>query len=290
MKPDIGAPGYKILSTYLHQGFETDSGSSMAAPYIAGVAALYIAHHGGRELHGPSFAKDLAKRFITSGRNVAWSTGGILFNESAPPFQVGTGLVDAWKILNYDTRASFEPISLLDTEMFQAEWDITLTNSARRTVKYAFEHEPLPAVEIYDGVSDIRRLSRLEPLRISPAVSLPPNATLRPGQRKTFRQVNPHKRPYDQAHLFFSLRFELPSGVNDDMLPLYGGKIWIKGSNDEQLCIPYGGENEKLWRVSSFTFYVDINQNAKVFSLLTMKKVPRMIQRKLSTPCSMVLL
>lgn len=187
LKPDIGAPGYNILSTYLDQGFETDSGSSMAAPYIAGIAALYIGHHGGRELHGPNFAKDLAKRIASSGRNVAWSTGDIFFNESAPPFQVGTGLVDAWKVLHYDTQISFEPISLLDTELFQPEWDIQVTNNGNRTVNYAFEHESLPGVEIYDGISDIRPLSQLAPLRIVPGVSLPLNATLHSGQTKTFR-------------------------------------------------------------------------------------------------------
>ncbi|KID96640.1 Peptidase S8/S53, subtilisin/kexin/sedolisin, partial [Metarhizium majus ARSEF 297] len=206
MKPDIGAPGYNILSTYLDQGFETDSGSSMAAPYIAGIAALYIAHHGGRELHGPSFAKSLAQRIVASGRNVAWSAGEVALNESAPPFQVGTGLVDAWKVLNYTTQVSFEPISLLDTELFQAEWDIEITNNANQTVKYTFEHESLPGVEIYDGVSDIRPLSQLQPLRIVPGISLPPDTTLHSGQTKTF-----------------------------------SGKIWMKGNNGEQLCIPYGG-------------------------------------------------
>ncbi|QLI67948.1 Pyrolysin [Metarhizium brunneum] len=224
MKPDIGAPGYNILSTYLDQGFETDSGSSMAAPYIAGIAALYIAHHGGRELHGPSFAQSLAQRIVASGRNVAWSAGEVVLNESAPPFQVGTGLVDAWKVLNYTTQVSFEPISLLDTELFQAEWDIEITNNANQTVKYTFEHESLPGVEIYDGVSDIRPLSQLQPLRIVPGVSLPPDTTLHSGQTKTFR-----------------VRFELPTGADDDMLPLYSGKIWMKGNNGEQLCIPYGG-------------------------------------------------
>lgn len=187
MKPDIGAPGYNILSTYLDQGFETDSGSSMAAPYIAGIAALYIAHHGGRELHGPSFAKSLAQRIVASGRNVAWSAGEVVLNESAPPFQVGTGLVDAWKVLNYTTQVSFEPISLLDTELFQAEWDIEITNNANQTVEYTFEHESLPGVEIYDGVSDIRPLSQLQPLRIVPDVSLPSDTTLHSGQTKTFR-------------------------------------------------------------------------------------------------------
>ncbi|KAK2593736.1 hypothetical protein QQS21_008554 [Conoideocrella luteorostrata] len=224
IKPDIGAPGYDILSTWLDQDFETDSGSSMAAPYIAGIAALYIAEHGGRELHGSNLAIELTNRIISSGQNVAWSTEEIYFNESAPPFQVGSGLVDARKVLLYTTHLSFDQISLLDTELFRPDWDIRITNHANRTVHYTFEHESLPGVEIYDGISDIKLLSKLQPLNISAVVSLPPDESIGSGQTKTFR-----------------FKFALPKGVNDNLLPLYSGKILIRGDNDEHFCIPYGG-------------------------------------------------
>lgn len=35
--------------------------------------------------------------------------------------------------------------------------------------------------------------------------------------------------------------FGLPEHMNDDYLPLYGGKVWIRGSNGDDLSIPYGG-------------------------------------------------
>jgi len=48
VKPDIAAPGGNIFSTALGGGYETQSGTSQAAPYIAGVAALWIGKYGGR--------------------------------------------------------------------------------------------------------------------------------------------------------------------------------------------------------------------------------------------------
>ena len=41
-KPDVVAPGFKIYSTYLNQGYRYWSGTSMATPFVSGIAALIL--------------------------------------------------------------------------------------------------------------------------------------------------------------------------------------------------------------------------------------------------------
>ncbi|KAH7157153.1 peptidase S8/S53 domain-containing protein [Dactylonectria macrodidyma] len=223
LKPDIAAPGYEVMSTVLNQSYEVLSGTSMAAPYVAGIAALFIGEHGGREFHGAGFGKMLHDRIASSGRSLPWLSNHLWPKFTAPPFQVGTGLVDAWKVVTYDTQLDYEPFALMDTEMFVPEWKFKISNNGHKTHKYTFELEPQAGVNILDQYYGVLPLYGLEPRRIVPLVTLPNPAIIRPGDT---RQVK--------------VKFALPD-VDDDYLPLYGGKIWVVSNHGERLAIPYGG-------------------------------------------------
>lgn len=90
---DIAAPGEEILSTDLNGGYLHLSGTSMAAPHVAGVAALVVSAH-------PNYTN-------TEVRDVLIATAGQLF---VSPL-VGAGSLDAYAALT----APMELTAKLDT-------------------------------------------------------------------------------------------------------------------------------------------------------------------------------
>jgi subtilisin family serine protease len=228
MKPDIAAPGGNIFSTWIENTYNTISGTSMACPYVAGVAALYIQVHGGRDVQGKGFARALSRRIISSGTPLPWTDSvGADYNYSASVAQVGNGFIDAWKILKYDTQLEFNNFALNDTRYFNRYHDVTVKNEGDKDVTYTFSLQPAAGVDSLQ--SSPRRLATYTQLtrkEYTPNVSLPGKFTLKPGSSK---QV--------------TVGFKNPDtlGWNAAALPLYSGKVVLTGSNGEQLSVPYLG-------------------------------------------------
>jgi subtilisin family serine protease len=196
IKPDIAGPGGSIFSTYVGGGYAVLSGTSMACPYVAGVAALYIGAHGGREKYGKGFAKILSDRIISSGSALPWSTtaaGPVDYTRPAPVAQVGNGLIDAFKVVEYTSSLAFDKIALNDTRYFSRYHDVTVKNDGDKEVSYKFSTQPAAGVELaawFDLTPTIRdfrlkSLSEITPTDLEPKVSLPRDFTLKPGQSKT---------------------------------------------------------------------------------------------------------
>ncbi|KAI1456396.1 subtilisin-like protein [Annulohypoxylon moriforme] len=231
LKPDIAAPGGNIFSTFLDNDYAIMSGTSMATPYVAGVAALYIGAFGGKSVHGKGFAHGLRKRIIASGESLPWFDGSEKSTEfTASVAQVGNGLINGFKVVNYTTGIDYEKFNLNDTAHFQDAHPITITNNGARDVDYKFSVESAGGVEILgdeNGAKVVKNFDDLVPIALPVDVKLPEAFTLKAGERKTVSVnfVNPQGS----------------SGFNASAFPLYSGKVILQSSVGEQLSFPYLG-------------------------------------------------
>ncbi|GKT50493.1 subtilisin NAT [Colletotrichum spaethianum] len=197
VKPDTAAPGTDVFSTWPggdDNQFVLLSGTSMATPYVAGVAALYISQHGGRGVHGKDFAKDLAMRIISSGASLPWLLygGGADSAFRAPSQQVGGGLVDAKKVVKYATSLELRRFGLNDTLHFRADQGVAVRNTGKERVKYRFEVESWAGVELLNPYDErdpaetprIRYRPEIVPANISVDIGLPGEFELGPGEER----------------------------------------------------------------------------------------------------------
>ncbi len=88
LKPEIAAPGVGIVSSVLDDDMRAASGTSMASPHIAGVAALLL------EKHPDWTPLDVKTAIVSTARPIAGRLGAV---EAAGPFVAfaGAGRVDA---------------------------------------------------------------------------------------------------------------------------------------------------------------------------------------------------
>lgn len=195
LKPDVAAPGGNIYSSYLDDTYAVLSGTSMACPYVAGVAALYISVHGGRSVHGKGFAKTVNNRIVSSGTSLPWAvTEDQGFVASVA--QVGGGLVNGYKVVNYSSTVDFDKFSLNDTANFNGAHDVVITNSGAEEVSYEFALEHSAGIEaagwLHEEGGDtirVKVLEELTPVDLAVEATLPESFSLQPGESKTVSWV-----------------------------------------------------------------------------------------------------
>ncbi|KAI1394404.1 subtilisin-like protein [Hypoxylon trugodes] len=241
LKPDVVAPGTKILSTYPTDQYQVLSGSSMATPYIAGVAALWVGKYGGRAAHAadPAWAKRLTARIMGTARAVPWAdwaTTATDYGFWAPTTQVGAGFIDAERVLNSSTELSFEgrKFELNDTAHFAGTQTVDITNHADKSVTYKFSLQDAGGYDSWNPVVPghpqsfipaLKLYPEVNPVKMTPGVTFPKEEfIIAPGETKTAE-----------------FTFTVPEGLNTSSLPVYSGKVLISGDNREELGVPYFG-------------------------------------------------
>ena len=191
IKPDVAAPGGNIWSAWLEDGYSILSGTSMATPYVAGVAALYIGVHGGRSVHGKGIAKEINDRIVSTAISIPWTLTEDR-DHVASVAQVGGGLVNAFKAVNYTTTVSFDKLALNDTAHFSGSHEIVVANTGEEEVSYNFTLEHAAGVELAGWLPEeggdtirVKDLEELTPVDLPVEAALPGSFTLQPGESKT---------------------------------------------------------------------------------------------------------
>ncbi|WP_223147517.1 S8 family serine peptidase [Georgenia wutianyii] len=132
LKPDIGAPGGNIYSTYPLEkegGYATASGTSMAAPHVAGAAALLLQARPDLDAHE---VRDILQN---SADAAAWSgnaTAGLL----EPVHRQGAGMLDIDAAILATTTVTPGKLSLGESEGGPVTKNLTVTNDGDAAVTY----------------------------------------------------------------------------------------------------------------------------------------------------------
>jgi minor extracellular serine protease Vpr len=129
LKPDIGAPGGQIYSTWPHQqyaGHNTISGTSMAAPHVAGLAALIL--QAKPKLDPADVQQLLMNTASPIGLNVAPGAG------LEPTWRQGAGLAHVDRAVL--TPATVSPMKISLGEGNGGGAKLTVDNNARYPITY----------------------------------------------------------------------------------------------------------------------------------------------------------
>lgn len=262
--PSITAPGGSIFVPDLDNNYIYVSGNSFSAPYMSGVAALYLSSIGVSRSKGNSNSEHVAnfvRRAVTTGQDLGYYDVGVEPNPniSAPLIKQGGGLVDASKLVNYQIQITSDPyISLNDTANRENNHEITFINNGVDTITYSVKHSPGTGVQAFDSDGFTS---------VTPPPITSDEATVE------FSTTEGELGPGESASI--QVEFSLP----DVKGTILAGKIEIETSGGEIVGVPYAGVQYNLKKdvklLQNFSFGVydstsgDISSVTKPVSLST---------------------
>jgi len=244
-KPDVGAPGGLILSTWplAMGGYNTISGTSMATPYTAGVAALYIQ---AKNLSGRKFDPVTVRDIFRNTAKPAQNWDG---KDTAPVFRQGAGLINAKDAITTTTFALPSVISLNSTDIAGTEQEhkITIKNTAKTAMVYTFDHKPASAVQSWDNKTG--EIAAIPELKTAPSkvtfdvkrLRIPAGAT-----RDVRVTISPNSGlPYAEKWLYSGYIVISPVQRGSKSADYDGtrGIDWAAAAKQTEIYVPYSGFN-----------------------------------------------
>ncbi|GAB0134139.1 subtilisin-like protease [Epichloe bromicola] len=220
VKPQFGAPGGQILSTFPRAKgcYAVLSGTSMACPLTASIYALLVEVRG---TQNPALLRNL----LSANSNPQVFNDGARFHDAlAPVPQQGGGMVQAYDAAFATTLLEPSSLSFNETTYFAKSRNFTLTNEGKGDVTYDIFHVPaLTVMTLKKGANSVSPFPG-EFVTDSATIKFSENkVTLKKGDKVTVEVL------------------ATPPAIDGARLPVWSGYVRVNGTDGTSLSLPYQG-------------------------------------------------
>lgn len=232
LKPQFGAPGALILSTFLGNNYAVYSGTSMSTPHLAGVYALLGE---ARKTLNPRVLENALS--LTSKaqlfREYEWT------NYLASPLQQGAGLIQAFDAAYAKTIITPTHLGFNDTEFLPKKGiRVVVENTSDKSITYKISHRPTVTLYTLGFDSEIPMKFPNEPVESYATLDFPNEIVVPAGKSRNFQ-----------------VKATIPANVNATRLPMYSGFLALNGSDSSSFALPYLGVAGSMRKAQIFTNY-----------------------------------